>query len=271
MKELTLREMQLAELDILIEFDRICRENNLTYSLVGGTLLGAVRHKGFIPWDDDIDIAMARPEYEKLYKLITENSDVLPDNLELISDRGENALVPFLKITDKNVTVQSEAGESSDNLWIDIFPIDGYPKDDKKALKFWKKNLRYRRIIFYSYNDGSRKKGWKKTAAKLYGLYARMYGIKRALKNMKRLIAKYPYESSELVGCSCWGMYGLGERLEKAKFEISTAFEFEGRQFMAMSNWHEYLSGIYGDYMQLPPEDKRHTHGVKAFRKDENL
>lgn len=266
MKELTLREMQLAELDILIAFDKICRENGINYTLDGGTLLGAIRHKGFIPWDDDVDISMARPDYEKFYKLVTENKDVLPDNLEFIPDRGENARIPFCKIVDKNFSIVSEIGECCDNLWIDIFPFDGYPKDDKKALAYWKKVRKYRRIVLYNYANCSKKKGLKKIALKLFSVYARAYGAARAIGKIEKLVKKYPYEGAECIGPVRWSLYGIKTRLPADSFESFVSVEFEGKEFMAIEKWETYLKGMYGDYMQLPPEDKRHTHGIKAFK-----
>lgn len=266
MKELTLREMQLAELDILIAFDKICSENGIRYSLDSGTLLGAVRHKGFIPWDDDIDVALARPDYEKFYRVVTENKDALPDNLELIPDRGKDARIPFLKLVDKNIILQAEAGEVTDKLWIDIFPVDGYPADDKKALKFWKKVHTCHRIILYNYNDCSRKKGLKKLAFKLFSVYAKMYGASRAVKKLNKLAAKYPYGEAECVGPVMWSSFGLKMRMPTDSYEKYVPMEFEGREFSVIEDWEKYLKKTYGDFMQLPPKDKQVTHGIKAFK-----
>ena len=99
MQELTLREIQLAELEILIEFDRICKLHNLKYSLAAGTLLGAIRHKGFIPWDDDIDVCMPRPDYEKFIELF--RSSVNTAKFDMSSDRGAQAPYPFVKMLHK--------------------------------------------------------------------------------------------------------------------------------------------------------------------------
>lgn len=268
MKEMTLREMQLAELDILIAFDKICKENGIKYSLDSGTLLGAVRHKGFIPWDDDIDVAMPRPEYEKFYALVTGHEGVLPENLEILPDRGKDARTSFMKLVDKNVTVKAVAGEVTDKLWIDIFPVDGYPKDDKKALRFWKKVHMCHRIILYTYNDCSRKKGFKKFACKLFSVYAKIYGAPRAIKKLQKLSAKYPYEGAECVGPVMWASFGVKGRLSPECYDEHVSMEFEGREFSVMAGWDLYLKKTYGDYMKLPPEEKRETHGIKAYRAD---
>lgn len=267
MKELTLREMQLAEFDILVAFAKVCEDNGIKYSLDSGTLLGAVRHKGFIPWDDDIDVAMSRPEYEKFYRLVTENKNLLPENMEIIPDRGDNALIPFLKIVDKNIVIESGAGDVTDNLWIDIFPVDGYPEDNKKAMKFWKKVHMCHRIIEYNYNDGSNKKGLKKIAVKLFRVYARLYGVVRAVRKLEKLAAKYPYVGAECVGPVKWATDLIC--LPPETYEKYTTMEFEGREFLVIENWDLWLKKNYGNYMQLPPENERATHGMKAFKTEE--
>ena len=128
-KELSLREIQLTELKILSVFSDFCNEHGLIYSLVGGTLLGAVRHKGFIPWDDDIDVGMPRPDYEKFIEMIEANGDLLNENIKVITDRGKNAILPYLKIVDKRIEISPKCNEKSNNIWIDVFPYDGCPEN----------------------------------------------------------------------------------------------------------------------------------------------
>lgn len=266
MKELTLREIQLAELDMLIALDKICKENGIGYSLYYGTLLGAVRHKGFIPWDDDIDVAMARPDYEKFINLISEKKNLLPENLDYVADRGKNARIPFLKIIDKNIVIESKTGEVTDNLWIDVFPVDGYPAEDKKAIKFWKKAHKCHRIIIYNYENCSNKKGLKKIALKLFSIYARMYGVPRAVRKLERLRAKYPYDSAACVGLVSWISSGIKMRMSKDTYEKYISMQFEGKEFSVIECWDKYLKQAYGDYMRLPSENERVSHGVKAFK-----
>lgn len=265
MKELSLRETQLCELDILVEFDRFCRDNGLKYTLVAGTLLGAVRHRGFIPWDDDIDVGMPRADYERFYQLITEKIKFLPQNLQLIPDRGEGAIYPFIKIVDKRIGVKNVTGEPVKNVWIDVFPLDGYPSDKKKALRFYNKVRKYRRLVLYNYLSGVKHKGIDKLARKLFSCYARIYGHDRALKKLNILSQKYSYDKSDYVGMVSWGSYGIGERFPKSWINEIIDIEFEGKQFLSMKNWDGYLKNIYGNYMELPPEDKRHTHSIEAY------
>lgn len=269
MRELSLREMQLAEFGIMVEFDKFCKENNLIYSLAGGTLLGAVRHKGFIPWDDDIDVCMPRPDYERLFRLVSERGGYVADKLKLASDRGPNATLPFLKVLDERIIIETDIGEAFGNLWIDVFPVDGYPENDKKAEKFWRQVRFYRRIVYYNYGTSAQFKGLKKFVRKLFSVFAKAYGCKRAIGKIKRLIDKYPYECSPYIGVVSWGIYGIKERIAPDSFTKIVEVEFEGNKFSAIANWHDYLSGIYGDYIQLPPENKRYTHHIKAYFKED--
>lgn len=266
MKYLSLQEIKLAELEILIEFDRTCRENNLNYSLAGGTLLGAVRHKGFIPWDDDIDVCMPRPDYEKFKEIF--NRNIASDNYYLTDDNGKNAEYPFLKLQFKKIEIVENGFNEVQNLWVDIFPVDGLPSNKKKVKSIYKKSSLYRKIIVFDKWKSLNEYGGRhnKFVAFLINVFVKLYGAHRAIRNSIKLALKYKYEESDYVGAITWGCYGVGERMLKSEYEQYTEMEFEGQKFSVMGCWDSYLHGIYGDYMQLPPEDKRVTHGFKAYR-----
>lgn len=274
MKELTLREFQLALLEILIEFDKVCRKNGLKYSLAGGTLLGAVRHKGFIPWDDDIDVMMPRPDYEAFVRLAEK---AFTGHIAVSPDRGKDCLFPFLKLCDKNVRISVPVYGETEYLWIDIFPVDGLPDDREEAGKILAESVSYRKYLFYG--KLSRKDfsafmrnytgSHSKLAARLIRCYVRIFCPKRrTLAKISALAARNPYETSPCCGVVTWGCYGAGEAYDKAGWENMTEVEFEGRKFPSIGCWQEYLSGIYGDYMRLPPEEKRHIHNIAAVRAD---
>lgn len=266
MQKLTHRETQLAELEILSELDRICKKNNLRYSLAGGTLLGAVRHKGFIPWDDDIDVCMPRPDYEKFKEILSKNSS--SDRFYICSDDDKNAIYPFTKLQDRTIEIVEEGVREVQNLWLDIFPIDGLPSDDKKLKKIYKKSSLYRKIISFDKLENLKAYRGKhnKVIAFFINSFVKLYGCKRALRNSIKLALKYDYDKSDYVGAITWGCYGIGERMPKCQYEQFSEIEFEGKKFSAMGCRDSYLHGIYGDYMQLPPEDKRATHGITAYR-----
>ena len=270
MKNLTHQEVQQEELNILLEFDRLCQKNHLRYSLAGGTLLGAVRHKGFIPWDDDIDVCMPRPDYEKLIEIFNDQANT---ELFFLSPTTEKmAPYPYIKMQFRNVMIEEKGFNEVENLWIDIFPVDGLPEERRKLISVYRKSTFYRKLIIFD--------KWK--SVQLYGgrhsklvasgilLFVRLYGNVRAVRNSIKLAKKYKYEDSKYVGAVTWGCYGIGERMLKSEYEKLVDVEFEGHTFKAMSCWDSYLTGIYGDYMQLPPEDKRVCHGFKAYRIEEN-
>ena len=129
-----LRKVQLTQLEIAKEFKRICEENNLIYMMESGTLLGAVRHKGFIPWDDDLDMSMPRDDYEKFLSIANE---IIDPKYEIVNWREESAYAhPFCKIIKKNTVYKEEkdgAKDSKNGIYIDIFPYDVYPDDLKKG------------------------------------------------------------------------------------------------------------------------------------------
>ena len=263
-RKLTRREIQLRELDILSQVGAFCKEQGLTYYLAGGTLLGAVRHRGFIPWDDDIDICMPRPDYEKFVRTFSAGG-----TLQVMSSSLGNWTPPFAKVMDMSTEVRATFDVNEKHLWIDIFPIDGLPADVHEVERIYKKCDFYRRL----FGIGGARLGEGKTTFRKYMKYilkplARAYGIERLARNIEAIARRHPYESSEYVGAVTWGLYGVGERMKKAEYEKSVLVEFEGHRFPAMSCWDSYLTGIYGDYMTPPPPEKQKTHDMVVYVKE---
>ena len=264
MKRLTSKEIQTLELEILIEFDRICKLHGLRYYLAGGTLLGAIRHKGFIPWDDDIDICMPRKEYIKFLSM----SDQLPKHLEVRSNLKNNFVFPFTKLInlDTRIELNLTHGNTDDHLWVDVFPVDGLPDDIEEVSTIYTKCNFYRTIL--GLNDARLGEGlttFRKYMKYLLKPIACIYGSKRCTDNIERIAAMYPYDEAKYVGVITWGLYGVGERMLKSEFEKAVEVEFEGQKFPTFSCWDSYLKGLYGDYMQLPPVEKRKTHEMVAY------
>lgn len=261
MKKLSLKEIHQRELKMLVEFDSFCKDNKLNYSLAGGTLLGAVRHKGFIPWDDDIDVCMPRKDFEVF---INKYKDIGND-FEVKSIELKNGLMPFAKLVDKktfvvNALVEDETALDK-QLWIDIFPIDGLPDNIDEVRMIYRKVSIYRKIMGLSHARIGRGRNYIHMLGKAFlKPIAYLYGMKRAAEKIEKIARSYPYDNYNYVGCISWGLYGIGERMKKSDFERKTQMEFEGKQFQVYSCWHEYLTGLYGDYMVLPPKEKRVTH-----------
>ena len=261
MRQLDKREIQCKELEILIFMDRFCKENELRYYLVGGTLLGAVRHKGFIPWDDDIDICMPRPDYERLMEIFPRTGKWM-----LQSRSRKNRVAAFAKVVDMTTDVESIFDKDIKQLWIDIFPIDGLPADIDEVRKIYKKCDFYRRL----YGIGNARLGEGKTIFRKYAKIllkpmAILYGMEKVNRKIEEIAKRHPYETSDYVGAVTGGIYGVGERMKKSEFEKATTVEFEGHIFPAMSCWDSYLTGIYGDYMTPPPPEKRKTHVMAVY------
>lgn len=266
---LTLDEIHAVELSLLLKFDAFCKDHGLRYSLAGGTLLGAVRHKGFIPWDDDIDLCMPRPDWDRLVQIAQEDAipketgfEARPFFMTELSD------TPLLKIVDPRWMVQAEAENEETNLWLDVIPVDGLPSDERDLSHLYSKARVLRKTLMIGTSTAESghsraRRAFKYIAGPVLRAFNAVKYLGRALDVLAR---KIPYGSTPYVGVLTWGLYGTGERVPLAGFEKVVELEFEGHEFSCMSCWDEYLSGIYGDYMRLPPEDQRVTHGMKVWK-----
>ena len=264
-KILTSEEIKETLLKMLKIFNDICRENDLRFSLAGGSLLGAVRHHGFIPWDDDIDIGMPRPDYERLC-LIARTMTIEGGHISFVSEHDEDWPFPFMKMLDDRVHVDYEylkAGKY-DSIWIDIFPVDGMPGSESALIRHFKALDFRRKMLTMSLADSS--KGTtrgrmlvKKALRPLFSVLKTDFWKKSIIKR----VTKYGFDESDYVGIAAWGLYGPGESVSKDT--RCDEMEFEGMMIPCTVKWDEYLSGIYGDYMQLPPVEKRVPHTIKAY------
>ena len=268
MKKISLDKIKKEELQLLIRFDELCKEYKLRYSLAGGTLLGAIRHKGFIPWDDDIDVCMPRPDYLKLQKIFNNFSI----EFQLVSNYLNTIQAPFSKIVNKNFIVISSDNDSELDkyLWIDIFPVDGLSEDEKICKRIYDKCNIYR-SIFYLIDTKLLSKSLNFKILLKYCLkpIAKIYGRKRCVNKLEKIAQLIGYENSKYVGVITWGLHGVEERMLKSEFEKLVEVEFEGHKFPAFSCWDSYLTGLYGDYMQLPPVEKRKTHNMTVYLKED--
>ena len=267
MKQLNLNEIKNREFIMLCELDKFCKKNALKYYIAGGTLLGAIRHKGFIPWDDDIDVCMPRKDYEWLIRNFKSNYK----EIEIKSKLSIGYDIPFAKIVDKNTIIYSKFmnHEFDKMLWIDIFPIDGLPKDLEKVKNIYKKCNFYRKILLLTEaNLGEGTNIFRKYIKYILKPLARLYGKKRCVDKLEKIALSNNYDISEYVGAVTWGLYGIGERMLKIEFEKSVEVEFEGCKFPTFSCWDSYLSGLYGNYLELPPISKRSNHNFAVYLKN---
>lgn len=268
MRKMELAEIQRCELDMLKHFIKVCDRYHLRYYLAGGTLLGAIRHKGFIPWDDDIDVLMPRSDYDKLQKLAPE---INTERFFLASNELGNLNYPFSKLFDKETLIQKtyDKDEYEQHLWIDIFPLDGLPSDKQKITKIYKKSLYYRKQLnIQRSQDGEAKSRFKKILKPIIKrVLLSCVGITRAVEKIDCLAKEQDFEKCEKIGGIVWG-YGPQECMTKAEYLPVVKVQFEDLEVNAPGCWKKYLTALYGDYMQLPPPEKRVTHDMNAWIKD---
>lgn len=265
-----LQKLHDAELDILKCFVDICEKNGLQYYIIGGTLLGAVRHGGFIPWDDDIDIAMPRKDYDKLLQLLADNLQEPFSYLHYSIDKKYREY--SLKIINKNIVCYEDKVDiekSKTNLWIDILPLDGVPDNKwiykmfKLAIYFWKALLSFKNI------ETIKNKPNRPVIEKILVKFAQIIPIKKlinrsfVMNGLDKTIKLFQYENCKYVG-TYMGAYRFKEVVPKRFFGKSSKCDFEGLSLVAPERIDDYLKHMYGDYMKLPPEDKRQTHIVKV-------
>lgn len=265
MKKLTIDEIKKRELDILINFDKYCRLNNLTYFLGYGTLIGAIRHNGFIPWDDDIDVVMPRPDYEKFLQLTEKNP--ISENFETCTFQKTNRKIPypFIKILDKTTVVQESYKRKTEaiGIWLDIFPLDGFSDDESENIQNNKKMLKLQKKLLRSLSTAKKVSNPLKRIIKaciLPFMFSKRYIYAEKLNS---LAITNSYQKSKTVGCICFG-YGLNEQIEKNVFEKEEHI-FEGHYFIIPKGYNQYLTKLYGNYMELPPENERIIHEMDAW------
>lgn len=252
-----LKEIQQSELKILIYFRNFCEANGLKYFITAGTLLGAVRHGGFIPWDDDIDVVMPREDYDRFVKYMRKNGAgefVFQDGK---TDKGYPIYCP--KLRENSYVVHEELfGESLKNngCYIDILPLDDCPGDKQAARTFFDMNVFLTTALVKKINPQYRIGYTKKSMKRLHAM-ARLLP-RNAIRLLRDLLRHNV--SGELL-CTVDGAHGYpNEVYERGWFSGSIPMEFEGEIFSAPIGWDKLLKNMYGDYMKLPGEENRNGH-----------
>lgn len=271
MREIELSELKNIQLNILKYIKKICDENGLRYYLCGGTLLGAIRHGGFIPWDDDIDIFMPIDDYKKFIKLFNEEK-IDTDNYILFNPyKDVRYQYLFSKLVDSRTILIEENTPQIDNLGvnIDIFPLCGLPNNQeerelfiKLVEKSYKKFIKTDRSLWY-YSNKKYKRILKTIIKYPYYLLNRKNNVKNQILQM---MEKYEFSKSEYVAFY-FTIYNIEREITRKDVYCDVIkVKFEDDYFSAAIGYDEYLTNLYGDYMKLPPIEKRITHhDFKAY------
>ncbi len=222
-------EVRSLELQILIKFAEYCEKYGLRYFLAYGTLIGAIRHKGFIPWDNDIDVVMPRPDYDRFMELAKKEN--VGEYLSVL-DYHDVKTFPFAKVMD-NRTKLSEKYLITDTLgvYIDVFPLDGLPSDEQKRKKLERKAAVYYKIYAfanYRFNEGSTR--IKRIIKNVLYPFSRIISSRWICEKLNKLCDKYPFDQSEFVTNIVWG-YLPSECISKSVFETANKGQFEGHVF----------------------------------------
>ena len=260
-----LRQLQLIELDILKEVLSVFEKNHISYFALGGTMLGAVRHKGFIPWDDDIDIGIPREEYERLDSI----ADQFPEHLKLCSFPRDHSYMYYIsRVVDERVTVTSDRTEIKETTpaWIDIFPLDGMP-DHRLTRKIHGWHLLARRALFQIARFDQIVNVSRTNRSRIEKIIIRMVRTfhlqkyltwEKTYSRLDRVLKKYPYAASS-YNLNGMGAYKLREMVDKKIFGEGRLYPFEDIQIRGAEDSEAYLTQLYGDWRT--PADQSH-HGT---------
>lgn len=260
---MTLRELQLFSLEIMKDVHEFCVNNGIVYSLLDGSLIGAIRHQGFIPWDDDIDIVLRRPDYELFCKTYTSDRYKLK-----CRENDPNCMIPFARVyDDQSTTITTTAPWCKDKVgvWIDVIPADAVLDDVEafgkyydKTRKLWQHSASARTALCSYIWNKPLKYNIKLFVKKILFLNGRRadHYVMQVINRAKAL----PWGSTHY-----WGqLTSMGDNIKgHHRMEVFTGCElkpFEDTQFMVMNGYDEYLRDNYKDYMQLPPVEKRIAH-----------
>lgn len=274
MKEIEFDELKALQLEMLNKLHLFCCENNIRYSLDFGTLLGAIRHQGYIPWDDDIDIVMPRPDYDKFIHLF--NGKI--DNLVVYAPELDwSYYATYANVCDlRTVLVEKSCNHRGKSIGvkIDIFPLDGVPTNYDDYLIHTKHLKSILRCIAYKkWTRASFMKTWRKSKLGLWvAVYNRLkyswISYNTLQERIHKLAVSYPYESADYVEKITFNSTNKSWRIERGCFENYIEVPFEDFSFCVVKDYHKYLTILYGDYMQLPPEEQRIPHhGFTAYWK----
>lgn len=264
--QIDLEKVHKIQMEIALEVKRICEKNNINYFIIAGTLLGAVRHRGFIPWDDDMDIGMLREDYERFLKVC--KRDLSNEYFLQTMDTDRNFGLPMAKLRREGtrfIEKNSEDVKMHNGIYIDIFPFDNSPNSRvKKQMQAVKTYVLKRSILAKNgYNFTLDSGVIKKVIYKIIKVFASLIPVYKQKQLLKRQMQKYNDEKTTDV-VVIGGAYGYHKETIQRKWVSNlTTIKFEGIDLPCPSYYEDYLTYFYGDYLTPPPEEKRdNRHGI---------
>ncbi len=264
-----LRQLQLCELEILKRFSEICEKHDLRYFMIGGTMLGAIRHKGFIPWDDDVDIGMPRPDYIRFLQIA---GSELPPHFQLLNYRKDKEYLRyFSRLVDKNVRIYNDSNSETliENAWVDIFPLDGSSNQPiKRWLQFYSLcavRVKYHFSCFEKMVNLMRpgRPFYQRAIIKFGQVFkiGRRQNTKGILNRIDQKLRSYQYDHSLYV-MNFFGAYVKKELLPRKWFGEGVLYQFEDIQLRGPSEYDVYLTNFYGDYHAVPSDIDKDKHTI---------
>ena len=260
-----LPKLHNCQLIIAREIKRICDKHNIRYFIIAGTLLGAVRHGGFIPWDDDMDVGMLREDYEMFLKVA--KTELGEEFFLQTPETDKNYGLPFAKILlNGTVLVEATAGSNAKKgIFVDVFPFDVAPENEADRENHNKKTYFYKRLLLakLNYNVCAKNDYVKRAVYFVLKIMSAFYSHDKLVKKLESEITRYNNSKTEDI-VNIGGAYGYKKETIKADWVRDTVeIPFEDMTISAPVDYIKYLETFYGDYMTPPPEDKRYNrHSV---------
>ena len=268
MKKIQLEEQQTIMLDILRCFDNLCRDNDVKYTLIGGSLIGAIRHKGFIPWDDDIDVAMTKDNFDKILPILKKEKG----RYQLLSSMSSKNAFIFEKFVDTK-TYATEPNmlyeDPSYGVYLDIFTLHNVPDDEKEREKTINKSKLL--VSLFSRKKLSKEESLKQNFLRFFkNIVSKIIGYKRLNRMAEKHFGKYDDRDTKFATFN-WPLYSnKQETRSNQDFREYIDADFEDMKAMIVKNYDNVLRETFGDYMKMPPKEKRvNKHGIKAYWRDE--
>lgn len=264
-EQLSIEKVQEISTEIMKTIAEICEEKGLRYFLIYGTLIGAIRHNGFIPWDDDLDIMMPRPDYDKLLAYLYEHIGDYPHLRVFNHDVCKEYPYMITRISDDRYEIIMDNEKPYGmGVFVDIYPYDGLGDTPEEALRYGIKGDRLSSLCYQATREHFAIETTKTTLRKLLKypvfLVAKVCGKDLFQNKLEKLARVKAYDSSEYVGCVVWLSGGMRDIFPRKWFDGSKLVDFGEYQFRIPTHYDQILRYIYGDYMKLPPENERVGH-----------